>query len=71
MEDKNDKNAVVTQPMHESLMNGHFNKVPVLLGSTSQEMLFFAGSMYNKNNTLKRFSKFVNFEISSCSIILF
>lgn len=44
IETKNDKNALITDPMHLSLENGHFDKVPILIGYNSEELIFSAFS---------------------------
>lgn len=40
-EEENDENAIVTGMNYEKLKNGDINKVPILIGFTSEEMLFF------------------------------
>lgn len=39
VEDKNDQNAMITEPMHSSMVNGHFDKVPILIGFNSEEIV--------------------------------
>lgn len=46
VEDKNHSNSLITEPMHYSLMKGHFEKVPILIGFNSEECILFAPSKY-------------------------
>lgn len=39
VEDKQYKRALITKPMRSSLENGDFDKVPVLIGFTSEEII--------------------------------
>ncbi|KAG5888965.1 hypothetical protein JTB14_002550 [Gonioctena quinquepunctata] len=62
VENENNSNAIVTVPMHEALLRGHFNQVPILAGFNSEESIFFlrgtpeeiavAGSVFDKNISL-------------------
>lgn len=40
LEDASLSGAFLTEPMHEAFIKGHFRKVPVLTGFTSEESLF-------------------------------
>lgn len=44
VEDKNQNNAYITEPMQGALKSGQFEKVPIVLGFTSEEMISFAFS---------------------------
>lgn len=44
VEDNSNPNAFIQGPMHQSYLDGNFNKVPMLTGYTSQEILFFMRS---------------------------
>lgn len=48
VEDKNDKKALITEPMHSSMENGHFDKVPILIGYNSEEIVTRIRSKYKK-----------------------
>nr|XP_023030414.1 neuroligin-3-like [Leptinotarsa decemlineata] len=62
IENKNCSKAIVTVPMHESLLLGDFNRVPLMTGFSSEESRFFLrgapeqlgslGSIYDKNISL-------------------
>lgn len=41
LEDEKHPGAFITSPMHQSFISGQFNKVPILLGFNSEEMLMF------------------------------
>lgn len=41
VENANVPGAVITAPMHESLIAGNFNRVPILTGYNSEEALTF------------------------------
>lgn len=41
IENKNEPNAYVTKPMHQAFMEGEFDKTPLLMGYTSEEILSF------------------------------
>nr|AIY68362.1 esterase [Leptinotarsa decemlineata] len=62
IENKSCSKAIVTVPMHESLLLGDFNRVPLMTGFSSEESRFFLrgapeqlgslGSIYDKNISL-------------------
>lgn len=46
VEPKSDSNAFVTEPMNKAFESGQFNKVAVMIGFTSQEMISFIFSKF-------------------------
>lgn len=47
MENKDLKNSYITKPMHQAFNEGHFDKIPMLIGYTSEEILTFIVGKYN------------------------
>ncbi|XP_072386232.1 juvenile hormone esterase-like [Diabrotica undecimpunctata] len=41
LEDESNEDAFITGPMHDAVLNGHFNLVPILIGLNSEESLMF------------------------------
>lgn len=39
IETESNEHALITGPMHDDLFNGKFNRVPVMMGITSEEIL--------------------------------
>ncbi|CAG9839712.1 unnamed protein product [Diabrotica balteata] len=48
LEDENNDDAFVTEPMHGAVLDGHFNLVPLLIGINSEEALGFLNQAGNE-----------------------